>query len=91
MGDGTLLMPSLSKASPSLCSVLRSERAVQVNIAIMWTFVQLREMLTSNDTLGRKIEEMDKRYYAGFHTVIDAIKKVLEAPQKPKRSIGFHS
>jgi Mor family transcriptional regulator len=64
---------------------------VQVNIAIMRTFVQLREMLTSNDTLGRKIEEMEKRYDASFQIVFDAIKKMLEVPQKPKRSIGFHS
>ena len=63
-------------------SVLRSERAVQVNIAKMRTFVQLREMLTSNDTLRRKIEEMEKRYDASFQIVFDAIKKMLEAPQK---------
>jgi uncharacterized membrane protein len=73
-----------------LSSVLRSERAVQVNIAIMRTFVQLREMLTSNDALRRKIEEMEKRYDARFQIVFAAIKEMLEAPQKPKRSIGFH-
>jgi len=74
-----------------LSSVLRSERAVQVNIAIMRTFVRLRVMLTSNEGLRRKIEDMEKRYDASFQIVFDAIKKMLEAPQKPKRSIGFHS
>jgi hypothetical protein len=49
-----------------LSSVLRSERAVQVNIAIMRTFVRLREMLTSNEALRRKIEEMEKRYDTRF-------------------------
>jgi hypothetical protein len=74
-----------------LSSVLRSERAVQVNIAIMRTFVRLREMLASNEGLRRKIEEMERRYDARFQVVFAAIKEMLEAPQKPKRSIGFHS
>ena len=74
-----------------LSSVLRSERAVQVNIAIMRTFVRLRVMLTSNEGLRRKIEDMEKRYDASFQVVFGAIKKMLEAPQKPKRTIGFHS
>jgi hypothetical protein len=56
----------------------------------MRTFVQLRDMLTSNDALRRKIEEMEKRYDARFQIVFAAIKEMLEAPQKPKRSIGFH-
>src|SRR6266550_196669 len=73
-----------------LSSVLRSARAVQVNIAIMRTFVRLREMLTSNEALRRKIEEMEKRYDTRFQIVFAAIKDMLEAPQKPKRSIGFH-
>jgi hypothetical protein len=74
-----------------LSSVLRSERAVQVNIAIMRTFVRLRKMLTSNEGLRRKIEVMEKRYDAKFQIVFAAIKEMLEAPQKPKRAIGFHS
>ena len=74
-----------------LSSVLRSERAVQVNIAIMRTFVRLREMLTSNGGLRRKIEEIEKRYDARFQIVFAAIKDMLEAPQKPKRTIGFHN
>src|SRR5437899_2853539 len=73
-----------------LSSVLRSERAVQVNIEIMRAFVRLREMLTSNEALRRKIEEMEKRYDTRFQIVFAAIKDMLEAPQKPKRSIGFH-
>jgi ORF6N domain len=71
-------------------SVLHSERAVQVNIAIVRTFVRLREMLTSNQALRRKIEEMEKRYDTQFQIVFTAIKEMLEAPEKPKRTIGFH-
>jgi hypothetical protein len=74
-----------------LSSVLRSDRAVQVNIAIMRTFVRLREMLTSNEGLRRKIEEMEKRYDSKFQIVFAAIREMLEAPQRPKRTIGFHS
>jgi hypothetical protein len=73
-----------------LSSVLRSERAVHVNIAIMRTFVRLRKMLTSNEGLRRKIEEMEKRYDTQFQIVFTAIKEMLEAPEKPKRTIGFH-
>jgi len=64
---------------------------VQVNIAIIRTFVRLREMLTSNEGLRRKIEVMEKRYDAKFQIVFAAIKEMLEAPQKPKRAIGFHT
>jgi hypothetical protein len=74
-----------------LSSVLGSSRAVQVNIAIVRTFVRLREMLTTNDALRRKIEEMEKRYDAKFQIIFDAIKRMLEAPAQPKRVIGFHA
>ena len=73
-----------------LSSVLRSKRAVQVNIAIMRTFVRLREMLTSNEALRRKIEELEKRYDARFQIVFSAIKEMLDAPKKSKGRIGFH-
>lgn len=70
-------------------SVLRSERAVIVNIAIMRTFVQLREMLATNQQLRRKIEEMEKRYDAKFQFVFDAIKRMLQAPKPAEYAIGF--
>jgi ORF6N domain len=74
-----------------LSSVLRSERAVKVNIAIMRAFVQLREMLTSNQQLRRKIEEMEKRYDAKFQIVFDAIKRMLQTPKPLEYGIGFHA
>src|SRR5271168_5220827 len=74
-----------------LSSVLRSERAVKVNIAIMRAFVRLREMLTSDQQLRRKIEEMEKRYDAKFQIVFTAIKRMLEAPTPRGDAIGFHA
>jgi hypothetical protein len=72
-----------------LSSVLRSERAVQVNIAIMRAFVRLREMLATNKDLARKLEELEKKYDAQFRVVFDAIRQLMAPPAKPRRSIGF--
>ena len=74
-----------------LSSVLRSARAVQVNIAIMRTFVRLREMLLSNADLARKLSALEKKYDAQFKVVFDAIRELMIPPEKPKRRIGFHS
>jgi hypothetical protein len=72
-----------------LSSVLRSERAVQVNIAIMRTFVKLREMLSSHRDLARRLDEMETRYDAKFRVVFDAIRALIESPVPSKRTIGF--
>ena len=72
-----------------LSSVLKSERAVQVNIIIMRTFVRLRRMLASNEELSRKLHEMEKKYDEQFRVVFDAIRKLLTPPEKTKRQIGF--
>ena len=74
-----------------LSSVLRSARAVQVNIAIMRTFVRLREMLLSNADLARKLNALEKKYDEQFKVVFDAIRELMVPPEKPKRQIGFHS
>jgi hypothetical protein len=74
-----------------LSSVLRSPRAVQVNIAIMRTFVRLRQMLLSNTELARKLNALEKKYDAQFKIVFDAIRELMTPPEKPKRRIGFHS
>ena len=73
-----------------LSSVLNSRRAVQVNIEIMRTFTKLRGMLAGHKELKRKIEEMEKKYDRQFRVVFDAIKKLLEPPEKKKNPIGFH-
>lgn len=78
-----------------LSSVLRSPRAVEVNIAIMRTFVQLRRLMDSNRHLARKIEAMEKRYDEQFAVVFDAIKKLITEEDvrkaRPQRKIGFIS
>jgi hypothetical protein len=74
-----------------LSSVLRSPRAVQVNIAIMRAFVKLREMLASHRDLARRLEEMEERYDAQFKDVFDAIRELMEPPEKPRPRIGFRS
>jgi hypothetical protein len=73
-----------------LSSVLKSKRAVQVNIAIMRAFVQLREMLASHKDLARKLDEMERKYDAQFKVVFDAIRELMTPPpDPPKRKIGF--
>jgi predicted RNA-binding protein YlqC (UPF0109 family) len=76
-----------------LSSVLKSERAVKVNIAIMRAFVKLREALETNRELARKFSELEKR--VGKHdeeigAIIDAIRQLMAPPKKPAREIGFH-
>jgi hypothetical protein len=73
-----------------LSSVLRSERAVQVNIAIMRAFVELRRAIATHQQLRKKIEQMERRYDAKFEVIFSAIKQMLEPPTKPKSTIGFH-
>lgn len=72
-----------------LSSVLRSERAVQVNIEVMRAFVRLREMIASHKDLARKLEALERKYDAQFKVVFDAIRELM-APATPKRKrIGF--
>ena len=74
-----------------LSSVLRSQRAVEVNIAIMRTFVQLRRLMDSNRDLRLRIESMETRYDEQFSQVFDAIKQLIseDKTRKTKRPIGF--
>lgn len=72
-----------------LSSVLRSERAVRVNIEIMRAFVQLRQMLSSHADLARKLAALEKKYDAQFKVVFDAIRELMTPPEPPKRRIGF--
>ena len=78
-----------------LSSVLRSTRAVQVNIAIMRTFVQLRRLMDSNRDLARRIDSLENKYDEQFRVVFDAIKRLIAEDKarksKPRREIGFHA
>ena len=76
-----------------LSSVLNSERAVKVNIAIMRAFVKLRETLDTNRELARKFAELERR--VGKHdeeiaAILEAMRQLMTPPEKPRREIGFH-
>jgi len=74
-----------------LSSVLRSERAVLVNIEIMRTFVRLREMLASHVELARRLDDLEKKYDSQFRGVFDAIRQLMAPPSGGTRKrIGFH-
>ena len=72
-----------------LSSVLRSERAIQVNIAIMRAFVRLRELISSNKILSRRLAELEKKYDAQFRVVFEAIRELMADPASKPRRIGF--
>lgn len=72
-----------------LSSALNSERAIEVNILIMRTFVKLREMIASHKDLARKLDELEKKYDTQFKVVFEAIRQLMEPPEKANRKIGF--
>ena len=74
-----------------LSSVLRSKRAVMVNIAIMRVFVRIRRLMGEHKDLVRRLDELEKKYDAQFKVIFDAIRQLVVVPETPKRRIGFHS
>ena len=72
-----------------LSSVLRSSSAVQVNIEIMRAFVQLRQILASNEELSQKLTALERRYDKQFKIVFDAIREMMIPPATSKRPIGY--
>ena len=72
-----------------LSSVLRSKRAIKVNIEIMRAFVRLRQMLASHAELARKIQLLEKKYDSQFKVVFDAIRQLMIPPEPKQRQIGF--
>jgi 3-dehydroquinate dehydratase len=73
-----------------LSGVLRSPRAVEVNIAVMRTFVRMRRMLESSEELSRKLAELESRYDEQFRVVFEAIHELMIPPEPKKNPIGFH-
>jgi hypothetical protein len=72
-----------------LSSVLKSKRAVRVNIEIMRAFVRLRRMLASNAQLENKLAALERKYDAQFRSVFDAIRRLMIPPETKRRPIGF--
>jgi hypothetical protein len=76
-----------------LSSTLKSDRAIRVNVAIMRTFVRLRQTLESNRELAQKFSELERR--VGVHddeiaAILEAIRQLMAPPEKARREIGFH-
>lgn len=74
-----------------LSGVLRSRRAVAVNIEIMRAFVKLRQMLASNAELARRLDELESKYDKQFRVVFAAIRQLMAKPVQARKEIGFHS
>lgn len=72
-----------------LSSVLKSKRAIHVNIEIMRAFVRLRQMLASNADLARKLHELESKYDRQFRVVFDAIRELMIPPPSKANPIGF--
>ena len=72
-----------------LSSVLKSERAVKVNIDIMRAFVRLRQMIASNREFTKRLDELEKKYDSQFRIVFDAIRQLMTPAEKEIRKIGF--
>jgi len=88
-GARYLSMAFTEQGVAMLSSVLKSDRAIQVNIQIMRAFTQLRQMLSTHKDLKRKIESLEKKYDQQFQVVFEAIKQLLETDAKPKKKIGY--
>ena len=72
-----------------LSSVLKSQRAVQVNIQIMRTFVRLRQMFVSNDILVERLDKLEAKYDAKFKIVFSAIRELMNPTAAGRKAIGF--
>jgi len=72
-----------------LSSVLRTKRAVLVNIEIMRAFVRLRQMLATNVNLERRLNEVERKYDSPFKVVFEAIRQLMASPEKQPKKIGF--
>lgn len=70
-------------------NVLNSKRAVQASVQVVRAFVRLREMLSSNSDLARKLEELERKYDRQFKVVFDAIRQLMRPPEPQRKQIGF--
>lgn len=74
-----------------LSSVLNSERAIKINIAIMRTFVLIRQTLATHRDLAAKLDELTKKYDKRFRVVFEALDKLIRPPENPPQPIGFRT
>jgi len=90
-GRRTLPYAFTEQGVAMLSSVLRSPRAVRVNIEIMRAFVQLRRMLGANEELARKLDALEQKYDGQFRAVFQAIRELMTPSRRPQQTIGFRS
>ena len=72
-----------------LSGILRSEKAVNVNIAIMRAFVKMRELIDDNKGLKKKLDEMESKYDQQFQVVFEAIRQLIEKKNEPREPVGY--
>ncbi len=72
-----------------LSGILNSDRAIEVNIAIMRTFVKLRRMLETHATFARKLAEIEKKYDDQFRVVFEVLDELMTPPEPKRKQIGF--
>ncbi len=72
-----------------LSTVLNNQKAIHVNIQIMRTFTKLREIISANKDLSRRLDELEKKYDTQFRVVFDAIRELMKPPEPMHRKIGF--
>ena len=70
-------------------NVLRSKQAIEMSVFIVRAFIRLREILTAHKDLANKLAELENKYDSQFKIVFDAIRALMDEPEKPKRTIGF--
>lgn len=89
-GRRTLPYAFTEQGVAMLSSVLRSRKAVEVNVEIMRAFARIRDMLAGNANLLRRLDELEERYDRQFRSVFDAIRALVASEARPRRRIGFH-
>ena len=72
-----------------LSGVLRSEKAIKMNIAIMRAFVRMRELIGQNKELKKKLDKMESKYDQQFRVVFEAIRQLIEKKNEPRNPVGF--
>jgi hypothetical protein len=88
-GRRTLPYAFTEQGVAMLASVLGSERAIQVNIAVIRAFVRMRQVLASHAGLARKLDALESKYDEQFRVVFEAIRALMREPVRPSRPLGF--
>jgi hypothetical protein len=86
---GAIPMAFTEQGVAMLSSVLKSQRAIKVNITIMRAFVQLRHFIESNKDLAKKIEDLELKYDKQFNVIFEVIKQLINKKDKPRKEVGY--